>query len=295
MFYNLLKYKRVYIFISIITLSNILTGCSQYGDFEVSEVGLQYQIIDNNRQSTLQPKLGDILELNYSYEVENGRILFNSTESGRSYLKRVDKPAHSGGSIEDGLLMLYEGDSAIFRISAENFLLFSEKYGKLPQGVEGQDFIIVKLRLIDIMDGNEMERYVATSYHNSEEQELSILQNYLQNANIEQQPTNSGMYVIEKQQGSGEKIAQGNLVTLNFTLTLVDGKLIETSLGRQPMRFVFGRDKMIPGWEEAMPMLSKGSVCQLIVPSKLAYGVEGKGDILPYSTLIFDIEILDVQ
>ncbi|MCF0206127.1 MAG: FKBP-type peptidyl-prolyl cis-trans isomerase, partial [Bacteroidales bacterium] len=54
-------------------------------------------------------------------------------------------------------------------------------------------------------------------------------------------------------------------------------------------------DRVIDGWEEGILLMKKGSVAQLIIPSNLAYGSEGKGDILPYSTLIFEIEIIDVQ
>ncbi len=284
------------IFYAIFALSAaLISSCGdKYGDFEVAESGLNYRIVEENVEGNT-PQLGDILELKYSYEIENGKVLFNSENDGKRYLKKLEKPAHLGGSIEDGLAMMHEGDSAIFKITAENFMLFSEKNGKLPEGVNALDQIIIKVRLVDIMDKNDMEMYMASSYHSGEEKELEILENYIKNANITEEPTSSGVYIVVNEEGRGDCIADGDVVTLNYTLTLVDGVLVETTLGNEPMVYVVGRDRMIPGWEEAMSRLKKGSSAQFIIPSKMAYGSAGKGNILPYSTLIFDIDIIDVQ
>lgn len=287
---------RNVLFATIVLLFAMLTSCvDKYGDFEVAESGLNYRIVDNNRNTGATPQIGDILELKYSYEVENGRELFNSENDGKRYLKKLEKPAHLGGSIEDGLAMMHEGDSALFKITAENFLLFSEKNGKLPEGVDALDQIIIKVRLVDIMDKEDMELYMASSYHSGEEKELEILENYIKNANVTVEPSSNGVYVIVNSEGSGDYITDGDLVTLNYTLTLVDGVLVETTLGNEPMTYVVGRDRMIQGWEESMCKLKKGASAQLIIPSSMAYGSAGKGNILPYSTLIFDIDIIDVQ
>lgn len=286
--------KFVYILILLPVVFTTYSCSDKYGDFLVADSGLQYRIVESHESAPL-PNIGDLLELEYSYEKEDGTMLFDSNEGGRKYMKTLEKPAHTGGSIEDGLAMMHEGDSALFKISAENFLLFSEKYGHLPNGVDALDPIVVKVRLVDIMDEKDMEVYLSSRFHTGEEKEMEILENYLKNANITTEPTASGLYFIERNAGSGDYIKEGNEVAVNYTLTLTDGSLVETTLGQEPMSFVFGRDKFIAGWEEAMRMMKKGMTATLIIPSKLGYGSETKGDILPYSTLIFDIEILDVK
>lgn len=273
----------------------LLDSCSdKYGEFDIAESGLQYRIIEQNETKQC-PKVGDVLELNYSYETEKGKVLFDSRESGRKYMKTLGLPAHTGGSIEDGLAMLHEGDSAIFKISAENFLLFSEKYGRLPEGVEALEAIIIKVRLVNIMDQEDMELYMSSRFHTGEDVEMEILENYIKNASITAEPTESGLYFIEKNAGIGEYIKHGDEVVVNYTLTLTDGSLVETTLGSEPLTYVVGREKFIAGWEEAVAMMKKGSVATVIVPSKIGYGSEGSGNIQPYSTLIFEIEILDVR
>ena len=96
------------VFIFIITL--VISSCSdKYGDFDIAESGLQYRIVERNESAPI-PQIGDVLELNYSYETENGKVLFESSESGRKYMKTLEKPAHTGGSIDDGLALMHEGD-----------------------------------------------------------------------------------------------------------------------------------------------------------------------------------------
>jgi len=272
-----------------------ISSCNDgYGDFQVAESGLQYRFVEQN-ESGQMPQIGEVLELNYSYETENGKVIFDSQGSERKFMKTLEKPAHVGGSIEDGLAMMHEGDSALFKISAENFLLFSEKYGHLPEGVKSLDPIIIKVRLLNIMDDAEIDRYMSSRYHKSSNQESEILENYLKNINVTEQPTPSGLYYVEKEHGNGKTIVVGDIVTLNYTLTLVDGSLVETTLGGEPMVYKVGDGNFIKGWNEAILMMRKGASATVIIPSELGYGAEGKGNILPYSTLIFDIEILNVQ
>lgn len=278
-----------------VSLFCFVSCADKYGEFQTAESGLQYRIVDNNRNTGKSPKIGDVLELNYSYETEDGRVLFDSHGGDRKYMKTLEAPAHTGGSVEDGLAMLHEGDSALFKISAENFLLFSEKYGHLPEGIKSLDPIIIKVRLVDIMDDNEIDRYMSSRYHKSETQESEILESFLKNTNVTVEPTPSGLYFLEKTPGEGKTIENGDIVTLNYTLTLVDGSLVETTLGRDPMTYRVGDGGYIAGWSEAILMMKKGMSATVIVPSELGYGAEGKGNILPYSTLVFDIEILNVQ
>ena len=284
---------KILLFLFVATI--VIGSCTNnYGEFKVAESGLQYRIVEQNETGQM-PQIGDVLELNYSYETEKGKVLFDSRESGRKYMKTLEKPAHTGGSIEDGLAMMHEGDSAIFKISAENFLLFSEKYGRLPEGVDAIDQIVIKVRLINIMDQKDMEQYMSSRFHTDEDVEMEILENYIKNANITAEPTESGLYFIEKNEGSGDYIKQGDEIVVNYTLTLADGSLVETTWGNEPMTYIVGREKFIAGWEEAIAMMKKGSVATVIIPSKIGYGAEGKGTIQPYSTLVFEIEILDVK
>jgi len=281
-------------FCNILIILSLVLAISCKNNNQNATSKLDYTIVDENKDGKT-PKVGDILELYYSYETEDGRVLFDSKNREGKYMKKLEAPAHTGGSIEDGLAMLHEGDSAIFKISAENFLQFSEKYSDLPNGVSGDDMIIIKVRLVDIMDSSDIELYMSNKFHNSEEQELEILDNYLRNTNVTVPPTQSGLYLIVDEEGEGDFIKKGDVVTLHYTLTLIDGSLVETTQALAPITYRVGIDRHIAGFEEAILMMKNGTKAKLIIPSRLAYGKNGKNDILPYSTLVYDVEIVNVR
>ena len=76
--------------------------------------------------------------------------------------------------------------------------------------------------------------------------------------------------------------------------TLIDGTLFDSSIKRgQPA--VFGVNQVIPGWVEALQLMPEGAKWKLYIPSDLAYGAQGAGEMIPpHSTLIFEVELLEI-
>ncbi len=272
-----------------------LNSCKENAKFEKDESGLEYIIIKGNNPEAQKLQLGNLVTLNISYETEKGVMLFNSSGSGRRYLRTILAPTHKGGSFEDGLLLLSEGDSAIFKINAENFLIYTEGFKKLPKDIHYDENIIVKLRVIDIVDRDEYSYILSERYHSGEEVEMQILQKYLNNGNVTVKPTESGLYYIERETGKGKAVQKNDLLHIHYTVKYIDGNLIETSLGKEPLKYTYGNGQLIKGWEEGMSYMKEGGKATLIVPSKLAYGADGNEKILPYSTLVFDIELVKIQ
>lgn len=110
--------------------------------------------------------------------------------------------------------------------------------------------------------------------------------------------TTSGLVYIIEDKGTGEPAQSGDQLKVHYKGTLrLDGKQFDSSYDRgQPMQFIFKEQRMIPGFEEGLAMLGKGGKAKLIIPYYAAYGPQGRpGAIPPYSDLIFDIEIVDLQ
>ena len=106
--------------------------------------------------------------------------------------------------------------------------------------------------------------------------------------------TASGLqYSIEKE-GTGVKPTATDRVKVHYTGKLLDGKVFDSSVERgQPAEF--GVNEVIKGWTEALQLMPVGSKWKLYIPSDLAYGDRGAGaDIKPGSTLVFDVELLDI-
>lgn len=106
--------------------------------------------------------------------------------------------------------------------------------------------------------------------------------------------TASGLQYEVITQGDGDTPTQSSTVRTHYHGTLIDGTVFDSSYDRgEPAEFPVGG--VIAGWTEALQMMSEGTKWRLYVPYNLAYGEQGAGgQIGPYSTLIFDVELLAI-
>jgi FKBP-type peptidyl-prolyl cis-trans isomerase len=106
--------------------------------------------------------------------------------------------------------------------------------------------------------------------------------------------TASGLQYEVIEQGSGPKPGPDSRVRVNYTGTLIDGTKFDSSLDRgEPAEFPL--NGVIPGWTEALQLMSVGSTYRIYVPPNLAYGERGAPPVIgPNAALIFDIELLEI-
>lgn len=107
--------------------------------------------------------------------------------------------------------------------------------------------------------------------------------------------TASGLQYEVLKKGDGAKPKATDTVKVHYHGTLIDGTVFDSSVERgEPIEF--GVKQVIPGWTEALQLMSIGSKWKLFIPSKLAYGAQGAGDVIgPNETLIFEVELLGVK
>ncbi len=106
--------------------------------------------------------------------------------------------------------------------------------------------------------------------------------------------TASGLQYLVEKEGTGAKPSATDRVKVHYTGKLLDGTTFDSSVERgQPAEF--NVSEVIKGWTEALQLMPVGSKWKLYIPSDLAYGDRGAGaDIKPGSTLMFDVELLDI-
>jgi peptidylprolyl isomerase len=110
--------------------------------------------------------------------------------------------------------------------------------------------------------------------------------------------TASGLQIVDNVVGDGAEALATSAITAHYTLYFEDGTRYQSSLDSgQPFQATLGQtpSQVIAGWEEGIPGMKVGGERRLVIPPELAYGEQGQGDIPPNATLIFDIELLDVQ
>ena len=112
--------------------------------------------------------------------------------------------------------------------------------------------------------------------------------------------TESGLQYKVIKEGQGEIPTKSSTVKVHYKGTLIDGTEFDSSYNRkdkdgnaQPT--TFRADQVIAGWTEALTMMPVGSKWELYIPQELAYGVRDAGKIKPFSALIFEVELLEIE
>lgn len=104
----------------------------------------------------------------------------------------------------------------------------------------------------------------------------------------------SGLQYEILKDGNGKSPSMNDQVQCHYEGTLIDGTLFDSSIKRgQPA--IFGVNQVIAGWTEALQLMKEGAKWRLYIPFNLAYGEQGAGEsIPPYSTLVFEVELIKV-
>ena len=108
--------------------------------------------------------------------------------------------------------------------------------------------------------------------------------------------TASGLVFIDEIIGTGKNPKTGDKVVVHYTGTLENGTKFDSSIDRdRPFEFTIGVGRVIKGWDEGVASMKVGGKRKLIIPSNLGYGSRDMGTIPPNSTLLFDIELIEIK
>lgn len=95
--------------------------------------------------------------------------------------------------------------------------------------------------------------------------------------------------------GTGSEALPGRQVTVNYTGKFTNGNIFDTSVGKQPFVFMLGAGQVIQGWDKGVVGMKVGGKRMLTVPPEYGYGPNDYGPIPGGSTLVFEVELLNVQ
>ena len=106
--------------------------------------------------------------------------------------------------------------------------------------------------------------------------------------------TSSGLQYKIIKEGNGAIPTDSSKVKVNYKGTLIDGTQFDSSYDRKEPT-TFRANQVIKGWTEALTMMPVGSKWELYIPQELAYGAREAGQIKPFSTLIFEVELVGIE
>ena len=180
--------------------------------------------------------------------------------------------------------------------------------GVKAQGIESLDINAISKAINDVFEGNDLDI--------SEEESMQVLQEYFGKIATEKQAessevgiaflaenatkegvttTESGLQYEILSSGDGAKPNATDQVTVHYHGMLTDGTVFDSSVDRgEPATFPV--NGVIPGWVEALQLMSVGDKWKLTIPSELAYGDRGAGGLIgPGATLVFEVELLGIN
>lgn len=292
-----------------------VTGCNSFKD---GEGGLKYKILKSNAGE--KPQAGDAMFVDMVIKTENDSIVQSTYEIGLPQYISIPPDSIPGLYPGDQLTMfkmLSEGDSAVFKLNLDTM---AAKTGQPKPEIFKGTYAIFNMKvnrlfkkgeLTDSAFREQLDAYYKGLIEDIKNKEEGKLEAYIKKEKLETQKTPTGLqYVITKAaEDTTRKANRGDTVQVNYTGRLLNGKVFDTSIKEvaekenifnamrpyEPMKIPVGVGAVIPGWDEGLVLLPKGSKATLIIPSNLAYGEQGApGTIPPYSPLAFDVEIVDV-
>ena len=236
-----------------------------------TESGLQYEVLEPGEGPA--PEAGDVVSIHYSAALEDGTEIDSTLERGEPASFVLGKEMVIPGW-DEGVALMHEGEKAKLTIPPD--LAFGEQ-GGAGGSIPPNATLIFEVELVSIQEGAPEAP--------TEVEEADYV------------TTESGLKYHDFVVGDGPSPETGQSVTVHYTGWLEDGTKFDSSLDRgQPFTFSIGMGQVIAGWDEGVATMKVGGKRQLVIPAELGYGEQGAGAVIPpNATLIFEVELLDVQ
>ncbi len=173
------------------------------------------------------------------------------------------------------------------------------------QYIEPYTPLVVFLKMNSVMDklAYEKQQAVLAAEKEAEKErklklESEAIAAWIKDNNVTELPTESGLYILRLEKGTGNIAKSGDEVSIHYELINLDGDLLESSYDYgNPISFRLGEGEMIPAIEEAVLTMAPGEKVRLVVPSELGFGdISINEEWLPaYTPLIIDLELVSIQ
>lgn len=284
--------------------------------------GTEYRLFRKDAAGRYQPRTlaptdapyasraGQVLTVFMEFRTGRDSVLMNSRQM-QPLPQPVALPAQvTPGSLEEGLGLLLPGDSAIFRFPADTVFAKTFRQPVPPFLRKGGNVLVVLASARELVTMAEMTARQQKLQEENVRQgkalaaaqmtkDAAAIQAYLKKNNATAKKTTGGTYYILKKLGTGLPPKTGQTVRVLYRGTvLATGQEFDSSAkhGNEPISFVLGQGQVIPGWDQGIAMLNKGSKAVLLIPSPLAYGPRGAGADIPANAVLrFEVELVDFK
>jgi FKBP-type peptidyl-prolyl cis-trans isomerase len=270
--------------VALVMMVAIAASCtSKYPGFKKTDSGLYYKLYKVGKD-TVKPKVKDWISMDYRLIVKSkgkDSTFIDSRKNKQGPLRMPMPPSDYKGDIYQGMRMLSAGDSGEFIVKADSLFKKTFRQPSRPKYIDSGSMARFVIHMVTIDSPEALQK-----------KEKDVLDKFIADNKITAPPQPSGLYYIEQVAGKGIKIDTGCQVTYNVKISMIDGKQV---FGQDSMKFIFGKRPDMSGFLEGIRMMKKGGQARLILPSPLAFGERGYREIPPYTTIIYDVKVLDVK
>ncbi|WP_339875926.1 FKBP-type peptidyl-prolyl cis-trans isomerase [uncultured Algoriphagus sp.] len=304
---------------SLLAILALLVGASTLTSCKKTKVtdkdGIEYTYVKEGNEKAPN---GEFLLYNLQITTASDSVIYSTADQPfPGYLMANDSMTTTNG-MDEIFLGLRKGDSIAFESTAKT--IFGNNF---PPFLKEEDVVKVRLGAFEIMNEEAIQAYfekvmAAEDVKKAERakerlvEEDRIIQEYIKEKGLDAKKTESGLYYVIEEEGSGDPVTPGTSMSVDYAGYLLDGTLFDTSIesvakendmynenrpgGYTPLPVSVGMGQVIPGWDEGLLLLKKGSKGKFLIPSPLAYGENGAGAMIPAnSVLVFDVNVADVQ
>lgn len=250
-------------------------------EFQSTESGIYYDITGEGDGT--HPDSNSIVNVHYKgYMLDSARTVFDS-----SYDRGEPIEFPLGNVIkgwQESIPLLQIGQKGTFLIPSEI------AYGARGAGsdIPPHTVLAFDVELLDHFRPEDKAKRQA-------EKDQKAIVEYLSGKSLSAKKTESGIHYIIEKAGTGKSPTADDIVKVHYRGMLLDGTVFDSSLDRgEPLTFPLGR--VVPGWQESIPLLKEGGKGKFLIPSALAYGERGAGGVIPPNAVLdFEVELLQVM
>jgi FKBP-type peptidyl-prolyl cis-trans isomerase FkpA len=295
---------KKYIYSIILLCAATITAKAQT-DLQRTPQGALYNMFTHNTGDRI--KNDDVITLQITQKTDKDSLLSSTYALGRPVQVKI-QPTQNVTDMMEIFPLLTLGDSVLVKVPADS--VFKGHEDSRPPFFPAGSYFNFYIKIVKVQSLNDAIAEKNAELAKIKAAEVTDANKYIATNKMLVKTTASGLrYVIFKP----SKLAKpqvGDTVLVNYSGKLLNGQVFDTSLadvaekagllqqGRtyEPIKFVVGTGQVIKGWDEGLLLLNKGAKAKFIIPSSLAYGEQGGGEAIPaYSTLLFDVELVDIK
>lgn len=312
--------KRTILLVVCSIIATTLFSQNPLEGFKTSEQKVNYKFIKMNPegQKVLE---NDLLIGKFTIKFGDSLVSDGAKMQPQPIVRADSSSRVFQGDLIDGVLMMRKGEICTFAFERDSiFKLFD---GNLPPYFVSGMYAYWTMEIDDIKTDQEqkeeeakyrMEQEAQMAKHKILSDSLAQLEpqtiaKAIKDYGFDSKAINGVYFKKTLTNNTNLKPKEGDKAKVHYIGKFTDGKLFDTSVeeaakaanvfqqGRpyEPLEFTIGKRMMIPGFEEAVKMMNKGEKAIVLIPSNLAYGPDGRGEILPSSPLIFELELVEIE